>query len=85
MANYGNSFGNKRTNPVGLERITLWDRIDERVLVGAVLKVSDTYPEGTVIPAETPIANKDGILGGEAVLNGATPDGLTGITFVKEQ
>lgn len=77
MANYGNSFGNKRTDPVGLERITLWDRIDERVLVGAVLKVSDTYPEGTVIPAGTPVANKDGILGGEAVLNGTAPDGLT--------
>lgn len=77
MTNYGNSFGNKRTEPVEVERITLWDTIYERVLVGATLKASDSYPEGTVIPAGTPIARKDGVVGGEAVLNSATPEGLT--------
>lgn len=77
MTNYGNSFGNKRVQGPTLERIALWDRIDERILVGYTLPVSETYPEGTVIPAGTPIASKDGKLGSEAVLNTATPEALT--------
>lgn len=75
MANYGNSFGNKVTAPVSVERIPVWDAINERFLGGAWLKVSVEVPEGTVIPAGTPIATDKA--GGEAVLNGTAPIGLT--------
>lgn len=75
MANYGSSFGNKVTAPVGVERIPVWDAIDERFLGGAGLKVSHEVPAGTIIPAGTPIATDKP--GGEAVLNGTDPIGLT--------
>lgn len=75
MTNYGNSFGAKHTDPVGLERITLWDTIYERILVGATLPVSTATPEGTVIPAGTPVAVDK--LGGTATLNADAPIGLT--------
>lgn len=75
MANYGHSFGNTSAGPVEVERIVLWERVDERYPVGAVIKVSDTYPEGTIIPAGTPVAVDK--LGGTATLNGSTPTGLT--------
>lgn len=75
MANYGHSFGNTSAGPVEVERIVLWERVDERYPVGAVLKVSDTYPEGTIIPAGTPVAVDK--LGGTATLNSSSPMGLT--------
>lgn len=75
QVNYGKSFGNKRTESEVLERIALWDRIDEKLLVGATLKAGGSYPEGKVIPAGTPIAVDK--LGGTATLDSATPDGLT--------
>lgn len=75
QVNYGKTFGNKRTESEILERISLWDRIDERLLVGATLKAGGSYPEGTVIPAGTPISVDK--LGGTATLDAATPDGLT--------
>lgn len=75
MPNYGNSFGIKVNDPVELNRIVVWQEIDEIHPVGATLKVSETYPAGSVIPAGTPISISE--LGGEATLNGATPLGLT--------
>ncbi len=75
MANYGHSFGNTSAGPVELERVVLWDKVDERYPTGAVLAVSDTYPEGTVIPAGTPITVDS--LGGIATLNSSSPIGLT--------
>lgn len=75
MANYGNSFGIKENEAVKLNRITVWDRIEDFYPVGAVLKKSTTYPEGTVIPAGTPISVSE--IGGEATLNGNSPLGLT--------
>ena len=75
MANYGHSFGNTSAGPAGVERVVLWLDVYERQPAGAVLKVSDTYPEGTIIPAGTPITVDK--LGGAATLNGATPIGLT--------
>lgn len=75
MPNYGNSFGIKVNDPVELNRIVVWQEIDEYYPVGATLKVSETYPAGSVIPAGTPVFVSE--LGGEATLNGATPLGLT--------
>ncbi len=75
MANYGHSFGNTSAGPVEVERIVLWESVQERYPVGAVLKVSDTYKEGALIPAGTPITVDR--LGGAATLNGASPTGLT--------
>lgn len=75
MLNNGKSFGNKRTDSEVIERITLWDRIDEKLLVGATLKAGGSYPEGKVIYAGTPISVDK--LGGEATLDSETPDGLT--------
>lgn len=75
MANYGNSFGNKVNDPVQLNRIVVWDKIDDFYPAGAVLKASTTYKEGTVIPAGTPISVSE--IGGEATLNGSSPIGLT--------
>lgn len=75
MANYGNSFGIKENEAVKLNRITVWDRIDDFYPAGAVLKKSTTYKEGDVIPAGTPISVSE--IGGEATLNGSAPLGLT--------
>lgn len=75
QVNYGKSFGNKKVESPVLERIALWDRIDEKLLVGATLKAGGSYPEGTVIPAGTP-ASVDK-LGGTITLNSETPEGLT--------
>lgn len=75
MANYGNSFGNKVNDAVQLNRITVWDKIDDFYPAGAVLKKSSTYKEGDVIPAGTPISVSE--IGGEATLNGSSPLGLT--------
>ena len=75
MANYGHSFGNTSAGPVEVERVVLWSDVYERYPVGAMLKVSETYPEGTVIPAGTPISvDKPG---GTATLNSTSPMGLT--------
>lgn len=75
MANYGHSFGNTSVGPVELERIVLWEKVEERYPVGAVLKASDTYKEGALIPAGTPISVDK--LGGTATINGTAPIGLT--------
>lgn len=75
MANHGHSFGNTSAGPVEVERIVLWESVTERYPVGAVLKVSDPYKEGTLIPAGTPVSVDK--LGGAATLNGASPIGLT--------
>jgi hypothetical protein len=75
MSNYGNSFGVKKTEPVSVERIVVWDSVDERYPSGAVLKVSSEYPEGTVIPAGTAITMPK--VGGEPTVGGTTPTGLT--------
>lgn len=75
MANYGNSFGIKENDPVKLNRINVWDRIEDFYPAGAVLKASTTYPAGKVIPAGTPISVSE--IGGEATLNGSSPIGLT--------
>ena len=75
MANYGHSFGNTSAGPVEVERVVLWGDVYERYPVGAVLKASDTYPEGKLIPAGTPISVDK--LGGTATLNGSSPMGLT--------
>lgn len=75
MTNYGQSFGNKIGEAVGVERVALWLSTNEFYPVGAVLKKSATYPEGTRIPAGTPVSvDKPG---GEATLNGTTPIALT--------
>lgn len=75
MQNYGQSFGNVVGTAVGLERVALWLNADEFYPVGAVLKKSTTYPEGTRIPAGTPVYVEKP--GGEATLNGTTPMALT--------
>lgn len=73
--NYGNSFGKKTTDPVGAERINVWDRTEEFFPGGGVIKTSSTYKEGTVIPAGTPVSVS--VPGGEATIGGSTPTGLT--------
>lgn len=75
MANYGHSFGNTSAGPVEIERVVLWSDVYERYPSGAVLKKSDSYPEGKVIPAGTPISVSKP--GGEATLNSSSPIGLT--------
>lgn len=75
MSNYGNSFGRKENDAVKLNRIVVWDKIDDFYPAGAVLKKSATYKEGDVIPAGTPISVSE--IGGEATLNGSSPLGLT--------
>lgn len=74
MSNYGDSFGPKTYPKVGAERINVWDKTIEQFPSGAVLKVSDTYPEGSVIPAGIPV--EVATPGGEATLNSDTPVGL---------
>lgn len=74
MATFGNSFGEKRTGPVGAERINIWDSIEERYPSGAYLAVSTTHKEGSVIPAGTPVTIAS--VGATPVLNGASPTGL---------
>lgn len=74
MAKFGNSFGEKRYDPVGAERINLWDSIEERYPSGAYLAVSLTYEEGTVIPAGTPVTIAS--VGATPTLNGSSPTGL---------
>ena len=74
MATYGNSFGEKRYDPVGAERINLWDSIEERYPSGAYLAVSSTNKEGTVIPAGTPVTITS--VGATPTLNGSSPTGL---------
>lgn len=74
MASFGNSFGEKRYNPVGAERINIWDSIEERYPSGAYLAVSSTHEEGSVIPAGTPVTIAS--VGATPVLNGTSPTGL---------
>jgi hypothetical protein len=75
MKNYGNSFTEKEFDPVGAERINVWDSVEEFYPVGAVLAVSDTYPEGTKIPAGTAVTMTK--VGGEPTIGGTSPTGLT--------
>ena len=74
MAKFGNSFGEKRYDPVGAERINLWDSIEERYPSGAFLAVSSTNKEGAVIPAGTPVTIAS--IGATPTLNGSSPTGL---------
>lgn len=74
MAKFGNSFGEKRYDPVGAERINLWDSIEERYPSGAYLAVSSTNKEGAVIPAGTPVTIAS--VGATPTLNGSSPTGL---------
>lgn len=73
--NYGNSFGKKTVDPVGVERINVWDRTEEFWPGGGVLKKSATYKEGDIIPAGTVVTMT--LPGGEATIGGNTPTGLT--------
>lgn len=75
MANYGNSFGIKENEAVKINRINVWDKIDEFYPAGATLKVGGSYAAGSVIPAGTPISVSE--IGGEATLGGSAPIGLT--------
>lgn len=74
MANSIYSVGVKKTDAVGVERINVWDSIEERYPSGAYLAVSSTYKEGTVIPAATPVTIT--AVGAAPTLNGTTPTGL---------
>jgi hypothetical protein len=75
MANYGNEFSQKQVAAVGAERINLWDATEEFYPSGAVFTANSTYKVGSVIPAGTPVTVTTP--GGAAVLNGATPVGLS--------
>lgn len=75
MSKYGNSFGYKVTDAVSVERINVWDRTTEFFPGGAVLTKDGTNTEGSVIPAGTPVSVS--VPGGEAIINGETPVGLT--------
>ena len=69
--NYGNSFGIKEYDSVGVKTINVWHRITSKVPAGAALAVSDTYPAGTVIPVGTPVSTTE--IGGAATI-GASAD-----------
>lgn len=64
--NYGNSFGIKEYGKAEVKTLNAWHRITSEVPVGAVLAVSDTYPEGKVIPLGTPVSATE--LGGAATV-----------------
>lgn len=74
MANSIYSVGEKTYDPVSLERINVWDSVEERYPSGAYLAVSSTYKEGTVIPAGTPVTIAS--VGAAPTLNGSSPTGL---------
>lgn len=76
IENYGGTFHNAESENVGFGRITLWHDVEETYPGGAYLAPSETYPVGTVIPGGTPVTIKDGVPGGAATLNDATPTGL---------
>lgn len=69
--NYGNSFGIKEYDSVGVRTLNVWHRITSKIPVGAVLAVSETYPAGSVIPAGTPVSTTE--IGGSATV-GASAD-----------
>lgn len=69
--NYGNSFGIKENGTVKVSTINVWNHIKSRIPVGLVLAKSDTWPEGKVIPACTPVSGDE--LGGAATV-GASAD-----------
>ena len=77
IENYGGTFHNAESENVGFGRITLWHDVEETYPGGAYLAPSETYPVGTVIPGGTPVTIKDGVPGGAATLNDATPTGLS--------
>lgn len=74
MANSIYSVGEKKYDAVGVERINVWDSIEERYPSGAYLAVSSTYKEGTIIPAGTPVTIAS--VGATPTLNGSSPTGL---------
>ena len=55
MANSIYSVGEKQYDAVSVERINVWDSIEERYPSGTYLTVSTTHKEGSVIPAGTPV------------------------------
>lgn len=71
MKNYGNSFGRRIHETVKVSSINVWNHIDSEIPVGLVLAKSDTWPEGSVIPAATPVSGIE--LGGAATV-GASAD-----------
>lgn len=75
MANYGDSFGIHENGSVKINRINVWDKINEIYPGGAVLAAGGSYTEGTIIPAGTPVSAK--VPGGAATLNSTTPIGFT--------
>lgn len=74
MANSIYSVGEKKYDAVSVERINVWDSIEERYPSGAYLAVSTTHKEGSVIPAGTPVTIPS--VGATPTLNGASPTGL---------
>ena len=74
MANSIYSVGEKKYDAVGVERINVWDSIEERYPSGAYLAVTSTYKEGTIIPAGTPVTIAS--VGATPTLNGTSPTGL---------
>lgn len=69
MKNYGNSFGRRVHETVKVSTINVWNRIDSEIPVGLVLAKSDTWKEGMVIPAATPVSGDE--LGGAATVGSA--------------
>ncbi len=67
--NYGNSFGIKEYPKVEVKTINVWHRITSKIPVGAVLAVSDDYPEGSVVPAGIPVSTTE--IGGAATVGAA--------------
>lgn len=71
MQNYGNSFGRRVHESVKVSTINVWNEKRSRIPVGLVLAKSETWPEGKVIPAATPVSGDE--LGGAATV-GSTAD-----------
>lgn len=66
MKNYGNSYGRRTNGTVKVSTINVWNRIDSEIPVGLVLAKSETWPEGKVIPAGTPVSGDE--IGGAATV-----------------
>lgn len=78
MRGYGNSFNAEKVDPISVQRTTVWQSATKFFPGGACLTApTDDYPVGYLFPAGTPIKAKDGVPGGEAVIGGTTPEGLT--------
>lgn len=74
MANSIYSVGEKQYDAVSVERINVWDSIEERYPSGTYLTVSASHKEGSVIPAGTPVTIAS--VGATPTLNDTSPTGL---------